>query len=191
MCKPRLLIGFALAAAALAVAAHADPGNNSRLTAIAGDGTGMVALAPTAHDVVAPGTFDVQGTINIHEAAPDTEFTVWRRVDLNPDGVCTGATWMKLPPPNEQTFTTSNGGAGALHFEISRGTPFLDGVSFDVQWRLTGGDGSILQSDCFTVTVREPDTGSSPTRSGGRAMLTPRSRVHIARKEKPPQVRGS
>jgi hypothetical protein len=154
MWRLRLLIGFAFTAAALAVAAHADPGNTSRLTAIAGDGAGMVALAPTAHDVVAPGTFDVQGTVNIHDAAPDTEFTVWRRVDLIPDGTCTGATWMKLPPPNEQTFTTSNGGAGALHFEIFRGAPFLDGVSFDVQWRLVGSDGSILESECLTVTVK-------------------------------------
>jgi hypothetical protein len=150
----RMPLGFALAAAALAVAAQADPGNNSRLTAVTGTGIGMVTVAPTAHDVAAPGTFDVQGTVNIHHAAPETEFTVWRRVDLNPDGVCTGATWMKLPPPNEQTFTTSSGGAGALHFEIVRGAPFFDGVSFDVQWRLTGADGSILQSDCLTVTVK-------------------------------------
>jgi len=50
--------------------------------------------------------------------------------------------------------TTSNGGAGALHFEISRGAPFVDGVRFHVQWRLEGNDGSILQSDCFTATVK-------------------------------------
>ena len=59
-----------------------------------------------------------------------------------------------LPPPNDQTLITANGGAGALHFEISRGAPFVDGVRFDVQWRLEGNDGSILQSDCFTVTVK-------------------------------------
>jgi hypothetical protein len=154
MWKLRLLIGFALAAAALAAGARAEPGTHSQLTAIAGQGAGRVEVAPTAHDVVAPGTFDVQGTVNIHDAAANTEFTVLRRVDLNPDGVCTGATWMKLPPPNEQTFTTSNGGAGALHFEIVRGAPLFDGVSFDVQWRLEGSDGSVLQSDCFTVTVK-------------------------------------
>ena len=82
------------------------------------------------------------------------EITVLRRVDLNPDGICTGASWLNLPPPNEQTLTTSDGGAAALHFEISRGAPLLDGVSFDVQWRLVGTDGSILQSDCLTVTVK-------------------------------------
>ena len=61
---------------------------------------------------------------------------------------------MMLPPPNAPSFTTSNGGAGALHFEISRGAPLVDGVSFDVQWRLEGSDGSVVQSDCLTVTVK-------------------------------------
>jgi hypothetical protein len=154
MIKSRMLIVAGVSAGALAAGAGAEPGTQRDLTAIAGQGAGIVEVAPTAHDVVGPGTFNVQGTVNVHDAAPGTAFTVLRRVDLNPDGVCTGATWLKLPPPNEQTFTTSDGGAGALHFEISRGAPFLDGVSFDVQWRLVGSDGSILQSDCFTVTVK-------------------------------------
>jgi hypothetical protein len=42
----------------------------------------------------------------------------------------------------------------ALHFEITRGAPLFDGVRFDVQWRLEGSDGSVLQSDCLTVTVK-------------------------------------
>lgn len=147
-----VLVG--VAAAAVAAGASADPGTHSKLTAIAGQGAGLVEVAPTAHDVVGPDTFDVQGTVNVRDAAPDTTFTVLRRVDLNPDGACTGATWLTLPPPNEPTLTTSNGGAGALHFEISRGAPFVDGVSFDVQWRLVGNDGSVLESDCFTVTVK-------------------------------------
>jgi hypothetical protein len=143
-----------LAAAALPAGASANPGMHSKLTAIAGQGAGIVEVAPTAHDVVGPDTFHVLGTVTVDHAAPNTTFTVLRRVDLNPDGVCTGATWLMLPPPNEQTLTTSNGGAGALHFEISRGVPFVDGVRFDVQWRLEGNDGSILQSDCLTVTVK-------------------------------------
>jgi hypothetical protein len=147
-----VLVG--VAAAAVAAGASADPGTHSKLTAIAGQGAGLVEVAPTAHDVVGPDTFDVQGTVNVHDAAPDTTFTVLRRVDLNPDGACTGATWLTLPPPNAPAFMTSNGGAGALHFEISRGAPFVDGVSFDVQWRLIGNDGSVLESDCFTVTVK-------------------------------------
>jgi hypothetical protein len=145
---------FGLAAAALPAGASADPGTHSKLTAIAGQGAGIVAVAPTAHDVAGPDTFDVQGTVNVHHAAPNTTFTVLRRVDLNPDGVCTSATWLMLPETNEQTLTTANGGGGALHFEISRMTPFVDGVRFDVQWRLDGNDGSLLQSNCSTVTVK-------------------------------------
>ena len=154
MRKLGLPILLGLAAAALAAGAFADPGTRSKLTAIAGQGAGMVTVTPTAHDEAGPDTFNVQGTVNVHGAAPNTTFTVLRRVDLNPDGVCTGATWLTLPPPNEPALTTSNGGAGALHFEISRGAPFVDGVSFDVQWRLVGSDGSVLESDCFTVTVK-------------------------------------
>ena len=154
MRKLWLPVLLGLAAAALAAGASADPGTHSKLTAIDGQGAGMVLVAPTARDVAGPATFDVQGTVNVHQAAPDTTFTVLRRVDLNPDGVCTSATWLTLPPPNEQTLTTSKGGAGALHFQISRGAPFLDGLRFDVQWRLEGSDGSVLQSDCFTVTVK-------------------------------------
>ena len=149
-----LLVVFGLAAAALPAGASADPGTHSKLTTIVGQGVGIVAVAPTAHDVVGPDTFDVVGTVNVRDAAPNTRFTVLRRVDLDPDGVCTGASWLTLPPPNEQTLTTSNGGAGALHFEISRVAPLVDGVRFDVQWRLEGNDGSILQSDCLTVTVK-------------------------------------
>ena len=138
----------------VATGAQGDPGLRSDLSAISGQGAGIVEVAPTAHDVVGPGTFDVQGTVNVHHATPNTDFTVLRRVDRNPDGVCTGATWLMLPPPNAQAFTTSDGGAGALHFEISRGAPFADGVQFDVQWRLAGSDGSVLESDCLTVTVK-------------------------------------
>jgi len=152
--KPGLLPTLCIAGVAIAATAHAQPGTRSHLTAIAGQGAGIVEVAPTAHDVVAPGTFDVQGTVNIHHAAADTTFTVLRRVDFAPDGVCTGAVWMMLPPPNKQTLTTSDGGARALHFEITRGAPLFDGVRFDVQWRLEGSDGSVLQSDCLTVTVK-------------------------------------
>ena len=154
MRKLWLPIMLGVAAAAFPAGAFADPGTSSKLTAIAGQGVGRVNVAPTAHDVVGPDTFNVQGTVNVHHAKPGTTFTVLRRVDLNPDGVCTGGMWLTLPPPNPETFTTSNGGAGALHFEISRGAPLTDGVRFDVQWRLTGSDGSVLESDCFTVTVK-------------------------------------
>jgi hypothetical protein len=150
----RVMAAVAALAGVVASAAQGDPGTRSGLSAIAGQGIGMVEITPTAHDVVGPGTFDVQGTVNVHQAAANTAFTVLRRVDFNPDGVCTGAIWMMLPAPNPAAFTTSQGGAGALHFEISRGAPLVDGTRFDVQWRLAGSDGSILESNCLTVTVK-------------------------------------
>ena len=145
---------IAVLATAFAGAAQGQPGTHSELTAVAGQGAGRVEVSPTAHDVVGENTFDVQGTVNVHQASANTTFTVLRRVDTNPNGVCTGPTWINLPPPNPSGFTTSNGGGGALHFEITRGAPFNDGVQFDVQWRLVGDDGSILESECLTVTVR-------------------------------------
>ena len=135
----------------LAGLATADPGTQSRLTAISGTGSGFVEVSPTSKDEGAL-TFDVQGTVNIRGAAPNTEFTVLRSVDLNPNGICTGTTWLTLP--GRQVLTTSAGGAGALHFEIQRGAPFVDGVRFDVIWRVVGTDGTILESECLTVTVK-------------------------------------
>jgi hypothetical protein len=155
--RGRLLVSLGILATAMATSppgALADAGAQSRLTATAGQGAGIVEVAPTAYDVAGPETFDVQGTVTVHGAVPDTTFTILRRVDLSPDGVCTGAEWLMLPPPNEPALTTSAGGAGALHFEIARGAPFVDAVSFDVQWQLVGSEGSVLASDCLTVTVK-------------------------------------
>jgi hypothetical protein len=67
--------------------------------------------------------------------------------------VCKGTTPLLLP--GNPTLITSSGGAGALHFEVSRGAPFLDGVSFDVVFRVVDLAGNtVLQSDCLTVTVK-------------------------------------
>lgn len=148
------LTAFALALMllpTLAGAADANADSRSQLTPISGNADGFVKVSPTSKDE--PGlSFDVQGTVGIHGASPNIEFTVLRRVDLNPDGNCTGATWLTLP--GNPVLTTSAGGAGALHFEIQRGAPFVDGVSFDVIWRVVGTDGAILESDCLGVTVK-------------------------------------
>ena len=143
------LIGVATAIAALVVAgvAQADPGLQSTLTAVTGQGTGHVLVAPTAED---QGTFAVQVTVNIQGATPNTTFAVARAVDLNPDGVCTEASgWLPLGD-----LTTSPGGAGAAHFEVHRGAPFLSGVRFDAVFRAVGSDGTELRSECLTVTVK-------------------------------------
>ena len=148
VCAVSALVG------ALAVVAQAEPGAQSKLVPVAsGSGGGMIEVSPTAHDVVGSGTYDVQGTWNVHGLAPDTGYRLLRWADLNPDGVCTGTTAATLP--GNPTLTTSNGGAGALHFEISRGAPFVDGVSFDVQFRVVDLAGTtVLQSDCITATVK-------------------------------------
>jgi hypothetical protein len=144
-----VLLGVAAALAAVIAtgAAQADPGLHSTLTAVTGQGTGHVLVAPTSED---QGTFAVQITVNIHGATPNTTFTVARAVDLNPDGVCTMASgWLPLGD-----LTTSAGGAGAAHFEVHRGAPFLSGVRFDAVFRAVGSDGTELRSECLTVTVK-------------------------------------
>jgi hypothetical protein len=143
------LIGLATAIAALVVTgvAQADPGLQSTLTAVTGQGTGHVLVAPTSED---QGTFAVQVEANIHGAAPNVTFALARAVDLNPDGICTMASgWLPLGD-----LTTSPGGAGAAHFEVHRGAPFLSGVRFDAVFRAVGSDGTELRSDCLTVTVK-------------------------------------
>ena len=139
---------------AFAVAAQAEPGTQSKLTPVGGgSGAGMIEVSPTAHDVVGPGTFNVQGTVNVHGLAPDTGYRLLRSPDFNPDGVCTGTAALILP--GNPTLTTSAGGAGALHFEVSRGAPFVDGVTFDVVfWVVDLAGNTVLRSDCLTVTVK-------------------------------------
>lgn len=142
-----LLAAVAVAAAVPGVA-RAEPGTQSGLGAIAGRGTGRVLVSPTAED---QGTFAVEITVTIHDAAPLTTFAVSRAVDLQSDGVCTGATFVPFPGGE---LTTSPGGAGATHIELHRGAPFLSGVAFDVVFLAAGDDGSVLQSGCMTVTVK-------------------------------------
>jgi len=69
----------ALAASGLLPAAAAQPdGAQAVLTAVSGTGTGSVLIAPTAQD---HGTFAVEVTVDIHDAAPSTTYTVGRAVD--------------------------------------------------------------------------------------------------------------
>jgi len=149
-----LLAALVALSGAFAGAAQAEPGTHVELTPVGGgSGGGMIGISPTAHDVVGADTFDGQGTVNVHGLAPDTGYKLLRWVDLDPDGVCTGT--MALSLPGDPTLTTSNGGAGALHFQISRGAPFVDGVRYDVIARVVDLAGhTVLQSDCLTATVK-------------------------------------
>jgi hypothetical protein len=142
------IAGLVLFARQSLTAAGAEPaGAQATLTAVSGTGSGLVLIAPTAED---QGTFAVEVTVNVHGASPNMTYTVSRAVDLNPDGVCTLATgWLTNGP-----LDTSSAGAGAAHFEVHRGAPFVSGVRFDVEFRVLGADGTELRSECVTVTVK-------------------------------------
>jgi hypothetical protein len=120
-------------------AAQADPtGAQSDLTAVTGQGVGRVIVSPTS----APdANFVAQVEVNIHDAAPNTTFTVIRAVDAPADGICMSTNFGTVA-----TLTTSAGGAGAVEFE--RTGPLLN---FDLFLRVIGDDGTVLQSECMTI----------------------------------------
>jgi hypothetical protein len=131
-------------------AAVADPtGAQAAITPVEGTGSGQVLIAPSAKD---HGTFAVEVTINVHGASPRTTYTIYRAVDLIPDGKCTEASG----PLFTDTLDTSAGGAGAAHVELHRGAPFLSGTRFDVVfWLVDNLDNEVkLRSECVTVTVK-------------------------------------
>jgi hypothetical protein len=133
--------------AASASTAYADPaGAMSELTAVAGQGVGLVIISPTS---AAQGTFDARVTVNIHDAAPNTTFAVSRGGgDATIDGVCTGTVFGQVA-----TLNTSTGGAGAVEFERTN-TSSPSGSRFEVMLRLIGADGTVLQSECMIITVK-------------------------------------
>jgi len=134
--------------------AQAEPGLQSKLTAISGQGTGQVVVSPTAQGQGA--VFVAEGAAAIHDALPNTTYIVQRAIDFTPnDGACTiapapPAGWITLT-----TLTTSAGGAGAAHFERVSPPPGPSGFQFDIVFRVISTDGTqVLMSDCMTVTVK-------------------------------------
>ena len=118
---------------------------NSKLTAVVGEGTGQVHVTANPKD---HGTFVGEVTVNVHGTSPNTEFSLQRALDPVPNGICD-----QLGPFEEQgTFTTSPGGAGALHVE--RHTPAPSGSTLDLLERVVGADGTVLVSDCMTITLK-------------------------------------
>jgi hypothetical protein len=143
----RLILVLALAAAAaLTGLARAEPGTQSALSASSGSGTGEVSIAPTASDRP---YFDVQVEVNVHGLQPTTTYTVQRAPDFNPDGVCTGATWI-----TNGSITTSAGGSATGHYHVELGPPFVSGFRFDILFRVVGDDGAELRTACMTVTAK-------------------------------------
>ena len=73
-----LAVGLVAACAAIvaAPAAQAGPtGAMSALTAVTGHGTGLVIVSPTS---AGQGDFDARVKVNIHDAAPNTTFSITR-----------------------------------------------------------------------------------------------------------------
>ena len=136
-----------LVALAGAFVAHAEPGLESDLTAVSGQGEGHVNVSPTARD--RGEVFHAQVTLNVQGARPNTTFTVERFVDQPPDGICTEAGGGLILG----TFTTSAAGAGAFHFERVS-PPETPGFQFDLDFHVIGDDGSLLKSGCMTVTQK-------------------------------------
>ena len=139
-----LAVGLFVACAAMiaAPAAQAGPtGAMSALTAVTGQGTGLVIVSPTS---AGKGDFDARVKVNIHDAAPNTTFTVTRAVDAA-DGVCTSTDFVPVA-----MLTTSAGGAGAVEFERG-GRGSGPTVPFDLFLRVLGSDGTVLQSGCMTI----------------------------------------
>jgi hypothetical protein len=125
-------------------AAVADPtGDMSELTAVSGQGTGLVVVSPTA---AGQGNFDARVEVNIHDAAPNTTFTVTRAVDMPSDGVCTSTDFVTVA-----TLQTSPGGAGSVEFERGSRTGGSPTVPFDLRLRVIGSDGTVLESQCMVI----------------------------------------
>jgi hypothetical protein len=125
--------------------AHAAEGTQSALIAVTGHGMGSVIVSPENGD---QGTFAAQITVNVHDALPNTTFTVTRAADGTPDGVCENTVFTTPPGPGT-SFTTSAAGAGATHFVRQTSNP--SGVPFDIIFRVVGSDGTVLQSTCTTI----------------------------------------
>jgi hypothetical protein len=137
----------------MAVGTHGHP-----LTAIVGNGTGLVNISPDASQE----GFSTQLVVSVHGTAPNANFLLTRSVDLEPDGVCTGTVFTPLPLPNPGPLVmlrTSPAGAGAQHasfaFTPPPPAPFEDGKQFDLHWEIRTEDSTtVLRSDCITVTVK-------------------------------------
>jgi hypothetical protein len=86
-----LAVGLFAACAAMvaAPAAQADPtGAMSDLTAVTGQGVGLVIVSPTS---AGQGSFDARVKVTIHDAAPNTTFTVTRAVEMEEGHYCYGS----------------------------------------------------------------------------------------------------
>jgi len=140
-----LLAGLLVIAAGAGSALAGPFSDNSDLTAISGQGAGHLTITSTAK----PGELRTINIIaSVHQAGSNVTFSVQRGLDTTSDGTCDS-----LAPYEELgTLTTSEGGGGAV--QIERLSPSPSGDTFDVQFQLVGDDGSVLVTECMTVTLQ-------------------------------------
>jgi hypothetical protein len=147
-----------------------------KLTAVSGEGTGIVNLTSTAGGDT---SFVAQITFNVHGLAPNTTYFIQRASEFPAslggvvqDGNCQralGQPPFDAVPPLARfiTFveagapiplTTSAGGAGAMHLENANNI-FADGSAFDVMFRVVSDPASAtpvtdLRTECVTLQVK-------------------------------------
>ena len=147
--KTRLIIVSSAAVAMLSgFAASAFAGSSSAtspITAVSGSGSGTMVVAMSSRN---HGTFVGEIAASIHGAAPNTVFTVQRALDPTPTGTCDSLGSYEV----QGTLSVNSAGSGAVHLE--KETPAPSGFTFDVLFQYVGSDGSLLQSDCLTLTVK-------------------------------------
>jgi hypothetical protein len=174
----RLVLLTALTVSAIAAGPVEAKGTHGQaLTAVVGQGAGIVNLTPTA----ATAGFSAQITVNVHATAPNTTFFVQRAPEvgrpLGDDSICQRANglwpweqpnsagfppapaFVTFPRPlagDLTTLTTDADGDGAAHFAFD--LPAIpDGTVFDVEFRLIDSltaPATDLRTGCFTVTVK-------------------------------------
>jgi len=143
-----LAVSTAAVVATLLSAGAALAGSSSGtspITAVTGSGTGTMAVAMSSKN---HGTFVGEITASIQNAAPNTVFTIQRALDTTPTGTCDSLGAYEV----QGTLTVNDAGSGAVHLE--KETPAPSGFTFDVLFQYVGSDGSLLQSNCLTLTVK-------------------------------------
>ncbi|MFN2566610.1 MAG: hypothetical protein ABR499_16560 [Gemmatimonadaceae bacterium] len=130
--------------------ADAPDSHGHRLTAVVGEGTGIVNVSPEASE---PG-LNVENQVSIWKTSPNTTFNVKRASNVTTNGECTSSNFVQFPLPNPGplvTITTSKGGAGSTHIKFDN-PQRPDGTRFAVRYEVSTSDRSVvLQSECFTV----------------------------------------
>ena len=152
------------------LAASASPSHSLELTAVAGEGTGIVNVTATARS----GEFvaNTQDAVHVRGVTPNTLLYVRVAADVGlpngeqSDGTCQRAALNQYQPlalyPGgpAATIETSPGGAGTVHVVFGATNPFVsNGSRLDLQFRIVNALPPAvptidLRTECFTVEIK-------------------------------------